>query len=448
MLPPRSQPASTPIPDLIYDLRLNEANSNVFYSDVSAFADKLLAEIAFRAGAAITGYGRYVQEILLEHPRTLGEYSIEYLTLGLLLSRYSLAAETTPRGVVALARELFWLRGRSPGLKPLADLMRTRLTRAFLVRRISREPLPCSDSASCRRTVPCGNSRHKERICPRYEPCYESNHAESISAAPSQSHAGQWRQALDGLPSLIEWLQASGEFEQEAMRLNNWRGFLYALPLAEAAHSIEMAAQLFQWFKREANAALGAYTAGVPRFLAGEYANRPCREDQVFCGKDPVEYHLCMVAAEIMNRGLRAEFERTTHKVVLVPACMRGPYASFCRASVRGADMQCAACSKDCAVNRLTRRMNSMGIKVYVVPHSKGFSRWLMRWQREPDTGVTTVACLLNILPGAYEMRARGIPSQCVPLDYPGCRTHWRGEEIATGFNQDRLVQIFASPRH
>jgi hypothetical protein len=45
-------------------------------------------------------------------------------------------------------------------------------------------------------------------------------------------------------------------------------------------------------------------------------------------------------------------------------------------------------------------------------------------------------------------MRARGIPSQCVPLDYPGCRTHWRGEEIATGFNQDRLVQIFASPRH
>jgi hypothetical protein len=270
---------------------------------------------------------------------------------------------------------------------------------------------------------------------------------ESISTAPSQPHSGKWQQALDGLPSIIEWLQATGEFEQEAMRLNNWRGLLCALPPAEATRAIEMAAQLFHWFKREANAALGAYTAGVSKFLAREYAERPCREDQIFCGKEPVEYHLCMVAFEVMNRGLRAEFERTREKVVLVPACMRGPYAAFCHANVRGADMRCAACSADCAVNRLTRRMNSVGIRVYIVPHSTGFSRWLLRWQREQDTGVTVVACLLNILPGGYEMRARGIASQCIPLDYPGCRRHWRSEEVATSFNQDQLVQILASPQ-
>jgi hypothetical protein len=73
-----------------------------------------------------------------------------------------------------------------------------------------------------------------------------------------------------------------------------------------------------------------------------------------------------------------------------------------------------------------------------------------MRWQREPDTGVTAAACLLNILPGGYEMRARGIASQCVPLDYPGCQKHWRREEIATSFNHDQLaqlVQILPSPQ-
>ena len=450
ILPTPDVPAPSRITDLIYDLRLNETNSNAFYSDVSAFADKLMAEIDFRAGAAIAGYGRYVQAILREHPRSPGEHSIEFLTLGLLLSRYSVAAETTPGAVVALARELFWLRQRSPALKPLADRMRARLTRAFLVPRISREPLRCSDSTSCRRAAPCGHLRRNERVCPRYEFRYESNRAQSIAATPSRPQAGKGQQALDGLPNLIEWLQATGEFEQEAMRLNNWRSFFCALPPAEAAHSIEIAAQSFRWFKREANAALGAYTAGVSKFLAGECAQRPCREDQIFCGKEPVEYHLCMVAAEIMNRGLRAEFERTTRKVVLVPACMRGPYATFCRASVRDAVIQCAACSRDCAVNRLTRRMNSMGIKVYIVPHSAGFSRCLMRWQREPDTGVTAAACLLNILPGGYEMRARGIASQCVPLDYPGCQKHWRREEIATSFNHDQLaqlVQILPSPQ-
>jgi hypothetical protein len=88
--------------------------------------------------------------------------------------------------------------------------------------------------------------------------------------------------------------------------------------------------------------------------------------------------------------------------------------------------------------------MRGLGAKVYLVPHSTGFSRWLERWQRQPDTGVAAVACLLNILPGGYEMRARGIASQCVPLDYPGCAKHWRRKAIATGLNEDRLVQIVA----
>jgi hypothetical protein len=39
-------------------------------------------------------------------------------------------------------------------------------------------------------------------------------------------------------------------------------------------------------------------------------------------------------------------------------------------------------------------------------------------------------------------MRARGIASQCILLDYPGCRKHWRREGIATGLNEDRLVNI------
>ena len=86
--------------------------------------------------------------------------------------------------------------------------------------------------------------------------------------------------------------------------------------------------------------------------------------------------------------------------------------------------------------------MRAEGIAVYIVPHSSGFSRWLERWQNDPAVGVTAVACMMNILAGGYEMRARGIASQCVPLDFPACRKHWRDDEVATSVNQERLVQI------
>jgi hypothetical protein len=99
-------------------------------------------------------------------------------------------------------------------------------------------------------------------------------------------------------------------------------------------------------------------------------------------------------------------------------------------------------------VNRITRLMRSLGAEVYLIPHSSGFSRWLERWQRSPEVSVIAVACMLNILPGGYEMRARRIASQCVPLDYPGCQRHWHEEGIATSLNEDRLVEIVTLPRH
>jgi hypothetical protein len=384
------------ISDMIYDLRIQDGGSGGYYADVAAFSDRLLDEIELRAGAALDGYILHVLAFLSEAPRSHGEYAIELLSLGQALRRYGGAAESTPAWVVKVARFLFCLRRRPALIKPLADLLRAAITRLFLVPAIGRKP--------------------KGKLC-----------------------------SLDGLPRLILWLEATGEFEQEAIRLNNWRSFLDTLPPAEAARCIESSVDLFDWFQREADKALGVYTLGVQRFLSAEYARRGCREDQLFCGKEPVEYHLCMVAAEIMNRGLRDDFSRSARKVILMPACMRGAYATRCQARASGVDIQCAACSPGCAVNRMTRQMSTLGASVYLVPHSTGFSRWLDRWQREPDTGVVAVACLLNILPGGYEMRARQIPSQCVPLNFPGCRKHWRRKAIATCINEEQLVQIVTS---
>ena len=252
--------------------------------------------------------------------------------------------------------------------------------------------------------------------------------------------------AIERLAQLADWLQSTGEFKQEAIRLNNWRSYLAGLSPQKATYWLRVAVDLFQQFEREADHAFGAYTRGVAPFLAREHDHWRWREDLLMCGKPAVEYHLNLLAAEIMNRGLREDYARTAQKILLVPTCMRGVHNSDCKAHTDGVDITCTACDPDCAVNRLTRTMREKGIAVYLVPHASGFSRWLTRWQ-STGVGVTAVACALNITPGGLEMRERNIAAQCLPLDFPGCRKHWNPQGFPTAVNEKRLVQIATAAR-
>jgi hypothetical protein len=383
---------------LVYDLRDSSGRSDACYAEVASLADTWVAAVEERAGVLLDGYNWHVREFLSEPKRSRGEYAFEFLTLGMLWKHYAGAEATTPRWVVELGRALVVLRRRFRLAKLVADMLRTALSSSWR--------LPSVDA-------PFGDQR---------------------DGLPAPS--------LKRLTDLIRWLHATGEFEQEAVRLENWRGYLAQLRPEKVAHWVGVAVEMFGRFEQEAAGQLVGYTAQVERFLAVEFPHRWLREDRLFCGRPPAEYHLNMVAAEVMNRGLREAFERTTQKVVLVPACMRGVRAATCRARIDGIDITCSACDPECAVNRITRRMLSLGATVYIVPHSSGFSRWLTRWQHNPAVGVIAVACLLNILPGGYEMRARRIASQCVPLDYPGCSKHWSHQGTPTAVNEDRLVQI------
>lgn len=392
----RSTPGKVSLNDLVYDLRLGGDNSDGFYRDIAQFSDRVLAEIEKRMGSRLDDYASYVQVELREAGRSRGEYDLDLLILGLALGRYMGAAESTRGWVVVVARELYWLRRESPWTKPWADLGRAFISRFFLAPKIGL----------------------KTKLAPN---------------------------SLYGFQRLLDWLQATGEFEQEIRRLNNWKSFLGTLSKDDASSWIKNSVELFDWFEHEAASALGAYTAGVEEFLSCEHAHRGVREDQIFCGRPPVEYHLAMAATEIMNRGLRQRFDQMRKKLVLVPACMGNKSISACQAKVIGVDIACTGCDPECTISRITRQMRDQGATVYLVPHSSGFGRWLERWQHEPDTGVVAVACLLNILPGGYDMRARRIPSQCVPLDYPGCDKHWRRERLPTGLNEERLVWIVGS---
>jgi hypothetical protein len=381
-------------PDWIYDLRRGELNSDEFYQQVAVVVDQLLVEAEFRAGPILDEFSDYLLTSTGQQLRSRGEYALELLTLGMAVKLYASAAAHTPNSVVAVARQLLRLRHRSRAVKPVADFLRACL-------------------------FSFGFANPTDR----------------------------WLETLtrDRLPRLLRWMEATGELAQETARLQNWRRHLLAISPQASSVCLRTAVYLFDWFAVEAANALGTYTKGVRRFLGTEFVRRGIREDRFFCSRIPAEYHLGMVAAEIMNRVLRAGFDAAPRKVVLLPTCMRGNRAATCKARTVGDDITCSGCDPNCAVGRVTRQMRTRGIPVYLVPHASSFSRSLERWQRETDTGVVAVACALNILPGGYEMRARAIPSQCVLLDYPGCERHWCRDRLPTSVNEERLVRIAAS---
>lgn len=383
------------LPRLVYDLREPGGNSDAAYVAAAELADLFLVQTESKAAPLLDAFLQSTMQRQFKPPRSRGEYALDLLLIGWAQQRYGAAAEGTSDWALMLAEELFWMRRTSTWLKPLADRMRALLVRHFLLPGAGRD-------------------------------------------------APLMRNRMKSLGRIGRWMLATGEFEQEALRLNRWQGFLRLLPTPEAVQWIEVCAELWRWFERESAKSLSVWTRPVTAFLTEDFAWRGCREDQLFCGQQPAEYHLALVAAELMNRGLRAVFEKTTLKVCLVPACMRGANASRCAARCEGAetDLVCAGCDPTCGVHRLTQQMRTKGVEVYLVPHSTGFSRWLERWRHEPDVGVIAVACLLNIQPGGLEIRAKGIAAQCVPLDFPGCRKHWSPEGITTCVNEERLVQI------
>ena len=376
----------------VYDLRRGNNCSDSFYAALPAFADQIVSDIERRSAPLLDGYSSHVETALGEAPRSRGEYALEFLVLGMLLARYEGAAQHTSRWIIELARELTWVREHSLKVKPFVDWVRAGIARYSLAPVIGRK-------------------------------------------------AGKRGSAVERLTRLIDWMKSTGEFKQEALRLDNWHSYLVELRPDKATYWLRVAVELFHDFEGDADIALGSYTRGVSDYVAREHARLRWREDLLMCGKPAVEYQLNMVAAEVMNRGLRDSFQGTSERVVLLPACMRGDRSSMCKARIDGVDMTCAGCDPHCAINRITREMSARGIRVYIVPHSGGFSRWLARWQHA-GVGVTAVACALNILPGGLEMRERGIAAQCLPLDFPGCRKHWDPRGFSTAVNEKRLVQI------
>ncbi|MNO30480.1 hypothetical protein D3C76_204190 [compost metagenome] len=240
---------------------------------------------------------------------------------------------------------------------------------------------------------------------------------------------------------LLGWLESTDEFEQETKRLQIWGEFFSGKSLDDSTRELLRAMELADWFEQRSLEILGAYTTNVDSFIDNKHSGLRWKENQIFCTRSRVEYHLNMVGAELMNRAFRSDFLNTEEKRVLLPICMREKGEGSCRAVQTEHGYLCKGCMKDCQVNSIAALGRQHDFQVYMVPHaSTAFGQ-----RKEADSGnigIVGIACPLNLISGGYKARELGYEPQCVLLNYSGCSRHWHDTGIVTNIELDRLKSL------
>ena len=121
---------------------------------------------------------------------------------------------------------------------------------------------------------------------------------------------------------------------------------------------------------------------------------------------------------------------------------MRTEPVGGCKAKSDGKELVCAQCNKHCNIGKIANKLNQHDVTPYLIPHSSDFSKFLIKWKDNKDIALIGIACVLNLLTGGYEMKRLNIASQCVFLDYCGCKKHWHKDGFSTNLNFNQLTQI------
>jgi len=376
---------------ITYSLRETSYSSDSFYNDLTAFTENILFEASKSLERHSNNYYEYVKTSQHETIRSKDEYLLELIMIGIFWNNYIHKASKTRRLPKIFLKQLYSLRRKSETLKPIIDYFRGYLAYELLI-------------------------KQKDNTVQTYN--------------------------LDACINLLEWLGATGEFNEEVIRLNKWIDFFKDKNKDEIEDILKLTILFSVYFYETGKQYFGKYTHNVTRFLNDSVKKYIHREDYFFISRTENEYFLNMFGAEIMNRQLKKEFDKSSKKAILLPTCMRKQPKNGCQAKSDGKELVCRQCNIDCNIGKVAKALELQNITPYLIPHSSDFSKFLIKWKDNRETGLIGVACVLNLLTGGYEMKRLNIASQCIFLDYCGCQKHWDKNGIPTDLNICKLKQI------
>lgn len=374
---------------LTYNLKNKNDSSDQFYLDLKSFTNEVLSYPDPLLKIVTENMKSVYADKLGFTVRTQSEYLFELLMLGIFWHNYHTMAIPSSQLKLWGLKTLFRMRKRFQQIKPAIDIARGLLISTLKEKNSNEEKLPLNQKS---------------------------------------------------LDTLLLFLEASGDYWEEAKRLREWQQVIDELNDIDKSIILKNVSQFAEWFQTLATRVLGDYTENVDPFIKQNKSAYNNREDRLLCLRVPNEYHLNMVGAQIMNEALLADYESTKNKVMLIPTCMCNVSENKCKAKNGDLVRECIGCNKDCNIGRVKQSLRSESHSVFLIPHSSNFSRFLRKWEGQTDTALIGVACVPNLIMGGYEMQSLHIPSQCVFLDYCGCQKHWSpAQNIPTNLNLNKL---------
>ena len=382
-----------------YSLQASDSTSDRYHQDIATFADRWLAYTRATAARLVYDYRAYRRSEGLTG-RSFDECGLELLVLGVLLREHGRQAAALPGWAAWLLARLVTLQGRWRQAERLFKAGRGLL----------------------------GGAVHDTGI----------------------GYAGQAKVRADRLPPepaavalLVRWLLAHGETAQ-AERLAVWRDYCDTVGPEQARQVIRQSMALADDFALESRLALGRYTTGVEAYRATAAGRARFRYDAELLTRSRLEYHLGLLGTEVLNRAYRARFEAATHKLVIVPPCLRTPpEGSGCQAEQTSLGAMCRGCNPACRVHQLTKMGQQQGFMVYSIPDDELARVCVASGQAgSGGIGVVGLSCALTNWTAGWEAERLGLAAQGHLLDYAGCRCHWHTQGVPTDTNFKKLRQV------
>ena len=373
---------------LTYSLKLDNEDSDEYYKIVSKISKDFTGKCLRDTEDLLKDFMYFIENNEIENLRTREEYFIELLLIGVVLKEYinnARAFKVITRGVFSFLNKL---RMKSRGEnKNKIDALRGKLMSKILIK--------------------------KKYI------------NKNISLAE--------------IKLTIKWLQATGDFNEEVLRLNNWMKFLENRNNEYIGKVVMECENLINYLNDIGKKQLHIYTKNIENYLKNYGIEHKYKEDYIYCGKSEIQYYFNMVSAEIMNDVYREKFLKCKEKLVFLPACMR-QISTSCKGIIENMGYKCINCSKVCNVSKLTALEKEHKFKVYTIPHESLLFN--IYDEENNQVGIIGIACVLNLISGGWKALRLGFNPQCIVLDYCGCSNHWMKKPLMTNINYNRLKEL------
>lgn len=367
-----------------YNLKGKEKDSKKYYDVANNISKKIINNVIITGEDFLLDYMKYIKDNEIESVRTIEEYSLEILLIGVLISEYMNNGRAFEGKSVKIFVALNGLRNTNEKLKPCIDKIRGELIYKIL----------------------------------------------------KKQKGGESAHTLYDFYLVIRWMEAVGDFEEELKRLKGWYEFLKSEDQELVEEFFIYCKEITRWMYKVCKDEFENYLGNVEKYLFLYEKEHKEKEDFIFCGRGKIQYYLNIIGANIMNEVYKGEFIKSKEKRVYVPACMKINVNS-CQSIRTTEGYKCMKCNKKCSVNYLMEFGESKGFKTMIIPHQTT----LFNIGGKEDVGVIGVACILNLLSGGWKALRMGFKPQCVPLEYCGCSQHWCKEDIPTEINYTILKE-------